>query len=105
VPDVAWECVGRTTDYPGFGPRQGQNAVKDFFAFNDQNLAFTEFSPKEFYAVDDKVFVLGRYALTMKKNGRKHESDWVHVFTVRDGKVVEFREFSDTAQAAEAFRD
>src|ERR1700741_1244427 len=70
VPDVAWECVGRTTDYPGFGARKGRSAVKDFFAFNNQNLAFTEFSPKEFYAIDDKVFVIGRYAMTIKKNGR-----------------------------------
>jgi ketosteroid isomerase-like protein len=105
TPDVKWESVGRASDYPGFGPRKGQGAVEEFFSIVGQNLTFTEFSPKEFYAVDDKVFVLGHYAMTMKKNGRKHASDWIHVFTIRGGKVVQFREFSDTAQAAEAFRD
>jgi ketosteroid isomerase-like protein len=28
----------------------------------------------------------------------------VHVFTIRGGKVVSFREFNDTAQFAEAYR-
>ena len=32
------------------------------------------------------------------------ESDWLHVFTIRGGKVAAFKEFSDTAQFAEAFR-
>ena len=40
----------------------------------------------------------------MRKTGRSVASDWVHIFTVRDGKVVAFREFTDTAQFAEAFR-
>jgi ketosteroid isomerase-like protein len=31
-------------------------------------------------------------------------SDWAHIFTIRDGKVVKFREFLDTAVAAEAYR-
>jgi ketosteroid isomerase-like protein len=29
----------------------------------------------------------------------------VHIFTIRDGKVVKFREFNDTAKFAEAYRD
>ena len=31
-------------------------------------------------------------------------SDWIHVFTVRDGKVTTFREFTDTAQFAAAYQ-
>jgi ketosteroid isomerase-like protein len=31
-------------------------------------------------------------------------SDWVHIFTIAGGKVTAFREFLDTARAAEAFR-
>jgi uncharacterized protein len=40
----------------------------------------------------------------VKKTGRRIASDWCHVFTVRDGKVAAFREFTDTAQAAAAYR-
>ncbi len=48
--------------------------------------------------------MLGDYAITLKKTGKKMASDWVHVFTFRDGKVAAFREFLDTAAAAEAYR-
>ena len=40
----------------------------------------------------------------VRKNGRKMASDWVHIFTFRGGKVVQFREFLDTAVAAAAYR-
>jgi len=49
--------------------------------------------------------VLGHYAFTIAHNGRKVASDWAHVFTVRGGKVVKFREHTDSAKMAEANRD
>jgi ketosteroid isomerase-like protein len=49
--------------------------------------------------------VLGHYDGTVKKNGKRADSDWVHVFTVKDGKVVHFREFTDTAKFADAWRE
>ena len=44
---------------------------------------------------------------TQKKFEYRHKwrhGDWVHEFTVRNGKVVTFRGFNDTAQFAEAYR-
>ena len=41
----------------------------------------------------------------MKKTGKRAASDWMHVFTVKDGKVVHFREFTDTAKFADAWRE
>ena len=104
APNVDWEMVGRPSDYPGFGARKGRKGVEEFFGTVADNLDFKEFSPKEFYPVEDKVFVLGSYAMDMRKTGRAFKSDWVHIFTIRDGQVVSFREFTDTAQAAEAYR-
>jgi uncharacterized protein len=78
--------------------------VQAFFADVAQHLDFSEFSPKEFYPVGDKVFVLGSYAMTVKKTGLPHASDWCHIFTISDGKVTAFREFTDTAQVAAAYR-
>ena len=104
TPDVAWHSGGRATDFPGFGPRKGQKAVEDFFKIIADNNDFSHFTPGDFYAADDKVFVLGDYAITLKKTGKKFASDWVHIFTIRGGKVTAFREFLDTALAAEAYR-
>jgi ketosteroid isomerase-like protein len=105
APGSTWEVVGRASDFPTLGERKGSAGVQGFFDAVGQNLTFSEFSPNEFYAVDDKVFVLGHYAMTVKKTGKPLASDWIHIFTFRDGKVTAFREFTDTAKAAEAYRD
>jgi ketosteroid isomerase-like protein len=63
-----------------------------------------DFSPREFFGAGDRVCVLGHYAWKIRKTGRTVAGDWVHVFTIRNGKVTRFREFNDTAQFAEAYR-
>jgi ketosteroid isomerase-like protein len=104
TPDIDWTCNGRQSDFPTFGSRKGPNEVGGFFKTVAETNDFSEFSPREFYADGDKVIVLGHYAMTVKKTGKKFASDWVHVFTFKTGKVAKFQEFLDTAQAAEAFR-
>lgn len=103
TPDVEWETVGRVSDFPTLGRRLGPAGVQEFFERVGQHLDFLEFSPKEFFATDTMVFVLGHYAMTVKKTDRKAESDWIHVFTIADGKVRKFREFVDTAPFIEAY--
>ena len=103
-PDIDWQSVGRKTDYPAFGPRQGAAQVQEFFRIVAENEDFSDFSPREFYAADDKVFVLGSYSLKMKKTGKPVACEWVHVFTFRDGKVTRWREHTDTAQFADGYR-
>ena len=104
APDVDWQTVGRSEDFPSFGPRKGVVAVRDFFRQVAEHEEFSEFSPRELCGDDDRVFVLGNYAGKVKKTGRTFASEWVHVFTIRDGKVTRFREHTDTAQFAEAHR-
>jgi ketosteroid isomerase-like protein len=102
--DIAWHSGGRASDYPGFGSRKGHAQVREFFDIVAENNEFSHFTPREFYATDDKVFVLGDYALTLRKTGKAMATDWVHIFTIRDEKVTGFREFLDTALAAECYR-
>jgi ketosteroid isomerase-like protein len=107
TPDVDWESGGHgehNEGFPVFGRRKGPEAVQEFFQTVAASLEFTEFSPREFYADKDKVFVLGRYAMVMKKSGRSTQADWVHIFTFRGGKVAKFREFTDTANIIAAYR-
>ncbi len=105
TPDVHWQVNGRRTDFPAMGVWKGTAEVQKFFQLVGEHEAFSEFTPQEFYAVDDKVFVQGHYAGTIRKTGRKLDSDWLHVFAVKGGKVTSFKEFTDTAQFAEGFRD
>ena len=38
-----------------------------------------------------------------KTNGKRYQTEFVHIFTVRNGKVVAFRELLDSAAVAAAF--
>jgi ketosteroid isomerase-like protein len=102
--DVDWTVNGRSKDYPLLGNWEGPAGVQKFFQGVAEHQEVIEFSPKEFFASEDHVFALGHYAWTIRKTGRKVASDWVHIFTVRNGKVVKLQEFTDTAQFADAYR-
>jgi hypothetical protein len=104
APDIDWESVGRKSDYPALGRRKGAVQVREFFKIVFDSEEFSDFSPREFYAADDKVFVLGSYSFKMKSTGKPVACEWVHVFTFRDGKVTRWREHTDTAQIADAYR-
>jgi uncharacterized protein len=62
------------------------------------------FEPRELVAQGDKVVALGNHAWRVKSTGREYETDFVHVFSVRDGKVTRFQEFMDTAVVSAAYR-
>jgi ketosteroid isomerase-like protein len=78
--------------------------VREFFRIVADTLEFHAFAPREFHAVGNMVFVLGTYDMTVRKTGRRAASEWMHVFWLNDGKVKRYREFTDTARFAEAWR-
>jgi uncharacterized protein len=82
----------------------GREAVGGMFAALDENEDISHFEPHEFIAQGDKVVVLGTMSATVKDTGRDYQTDWVHIFTVRDGKVTNFKELFDTAAASKAFQ-
>jgi ketosteroid isomerase-like protein len=102
--DVDWDVNGRRKDYPLLGNWKGKAAVEQSFRGVAEHEEATEFSPREFFAAGDRVFVLGHYCWKIRKTGRTAASDWAHIFTIRCGKVAKFREFNDTAVFAEAYR-
>ena len=104
APDVTWEVVGRPSDHPLLGKRKAPAGVQEFFDTLAKVQDASDFSPQEFYASGDKVFVLGRYRWKLRITGRSVDCDFIHIFTMKNGKVAQFREFTDTAQFAEAYR-
>jgi len=104
MPDTVWQVHGRPKDHPAIGVHKGPDGVQRFFGIVAETQDVSAFTPREFYAAGDKVFVRGNYAWTMRKTGKPVSSEWLHIFAVRDGKLLGFEEFSDTAQFAEAVR-
>ena len=54
--------------------------------------------PKTFHDAGDSVIVEGRYTGTCKATGKNLDAQYCHVFTIRDGKLINFQQFVDTAQ-------
>lgn len=67
-----------------------------------EHVNFSRFEPQEFVATGDKVVALGHYTATTPVGGSL-DSDFAMVFTLRDGKVVRFQEFSDSAAINAAY--
>lgn len=101
--DIVWNAVyGTGSHVPTSGVRRGKAAVGEFFRQVAENLFFSRFEPKEFFATGDKVVALGHYtATTPIKKG--FDSDFAMVFTLRNGLVTDFQEFCDSAAINAAF--
>ena len=50
----------------------------------------------------DQVVTLGTYSATYKKTGKSVKAQMVHVWTLANGKVTKFQQYTDTKQFAEA---
>ena len=101
--DIEWE-VPQVPGLPFAGKRQGRDKVAEFFKMVDAAQQVRDFQPGEYIADGERVVVLGHYEWTVRATGADWGSDWVHIFTVRDGKVASFRELTDTHRAVEAYQ-
>lgn len=101
--DVEWH-VPKMEGVPFAGPRRGIAGVRDFFATVTDGLDVLQFEPHEYIAQGDKVVTLGRYSWRVKATGREFSSDFAHVCTLRDGKIVRFHEYMDTAAEVRAHK-
>jgi ketosteroid isomerase-like protein len=100
---IVWQpIVGAGSHVPQAGDRRGKASVGEFFKIVSESVDFLRFEPKEFVAQGDKVVALGHYT-GKAPTGRSFDSDFVMVFTVRNGKVVQFQEFSDSAAINAAY--
>lgn len=102
--NVDWQPVlGAGPEVPASGRRRGRAEVGHFFELLGKSTSFSIFDPREFVAQGDKVVALGHYTAKAIPTGGAFDSDWVMVFTLKNGKVVKFAEFSDSAQLNRAF--
>ncbi len=94
--NVEWITPG-PSDLATAGTRRGHAQVREFFNALDEVYDIQRFEPKTFLAQDDLVVVLGEDTARIKATDKVIDEDWVHTFTVKNGKVVRFQEYLDTA--------
>jgi ketosteroid isomerase-like protein len=101
--DVTWFLPGDPGVVPVAGLRDGVSEVAEFFSTLAETQDAERFEPREFISQGEKVIALGEYRWRVKKTGKVFTSDFAHVFTVRDGMVVGFPEYYDTAAARDCY--
>jgi ketosteroid isomerase-like protein len=102
--DIQWQpVIGTAARVPFSGERTGKAQVAEFFKLVAAAEEFQQFEPREFVAQGDKVVAIGHYRAVTKPTGKSFESDFAMVFTMRDGKVARFQEFTDSAGINAAF--
>jgi uncharacterized protein len=55
-------------------------------------------SPQEILDAGETVVARGYYSGTYKKTGKQVRAQMAHFLTLRDGKVIKFQQYTDTAQ-------
>ncbi len=58
--------------------------------------------PEEFLDAGERVVVMGTYGGLYKGTGRRVRAQFAHIWNVEDGRVVGFRQYTDTKQFADA---
>ena len=102
APDVQWtEAEG----FPYAGTYKGPDEVLNgVLAPLGSEWEGFQAVPHELIAGGDQVVALGRYSGTYRETGKPMQADFAHVWTLRDGKAVRFRQYVDSALVQEAVR-
>lgn len=100
--DIRWtEAEG----FPYGGTYTGPDAVlANVFARLGSEWNGFSAVPHSFVAERDTVVALGEYGGTYIATGKRFSAPFAHVWTLRDGKIMRFQQYTDTALAQAAVR-
>jgi ketosteroid isomerase-like protein len=103
-PTIEW-YEPQAPGFPFAGVHRGPQAVaEEVFGVVPTN--FEEFAtvPQEFVDAGDRVFVLGEFRGKGKASGTPFVAPFVHIATIRNGKMARFQNYTDTGTIAAAIR-
>ena len=100
-PEIEWTEAERTPYFAG--TMHGVDSVVAGL-FGPLNADFADFKtvPDEFVTEGARVVAFGTYTGIVKKSGRSMSAPFVHFWTVSDGRLRRFRQYTDSAPWTEA---
>jgi ketosteroid isomerase-like protein len=100
---ITWETPAPRDVVPFGGTWNGKDGVGRFFSALAETLEFDKFEPQEFIASEDAVVAIGVYSARVRANNAPiGDEGFAMVFRIRDGKVVAFREYTDSLRLVAA---
>jgi len=100
--DVSWETP-KVENTPFNGKISGHANLVNWITTYSEAEEMLVFEQDEFIAQGDKVVVLGHCETRTKSANKEYATNFVHIFTVKDGKITGFLELFDTAAAEKAY--
>jgi uncharacterized protein len=98
APDVQWyeaEGTSWADGNPYDSPqRVGEEVIGRILAEYDGYTV----DPHQFLAEEDMVVALGHYTGTHRASSQLFHAPFAHVWTLRDGRITKFYQYTDTAQ-------
>ena len=85
---------------PFSGYFRGKEKCRIFFGHVANDVDIVEFTQNEFLFDGQQAAVVGRLVLKFHSTGRVYDSEYAHILTVKDGQIVRFRDFQNSAKAA-----
>ena len=89
---------------PAAGTRHGHGGFLEWLRLGKESEDILVLEPRQFLSDDETVAVVGHTKCLAKLTRRTYETDFVHVITFKNDRIVRFQEFFDTYAAGEAFR-
>jgi ketosteroid isomerase-like protein len=88
--------------YADRNPYVGPQAVLEgvLMRFGTEWEGFTV-TPEEWLDAGDRIVVLGTYSGIHKSTGKQVRAQFAHIWSVREGRVVRFQQYTDTKQFAD----
>ena len=95
-PDIVW-MEAENSPYSDRNPYTGaEEIVTGLFARLGGEWNYFNATPEEFISEGDKVVTIGRYRASYKDTGKEMDIPFVHVWTVEDGAITSFQQYTDT---------
>ena len=100
---IEWETPGAGTAIPYAGKVHGKAGVAAFFQSLGATVDFHDFQTREYFSNGDTVVCLGAFDGTVRATGIRVKDDFAMAFRLRGGKIVAFKEYSDSRLLDAAF--
>jgi ketosteroid isomerase-like protein len=99
--DIDWVIHGPIQVFPFSGARHGKQEALDALAAIAKDYVLERHEPEIIIVEDDRAAVMSNVAFTQRATNRTLSFRIVNLLKFRDGRLIEFREFSDTFDVVE----
>lgn len=99
--DIEWIIYGPVQVFPFQGPRRGKAQVLDVLGAIGKDYELERYVPEIIIVEGDRAAVMSDAAFKQRTTNRTISVRLANFLRIQDGRVIEFREFTDTFDAVE----